>query len=460
MKSCQRIETAVAALWFTLLNTLNIYKYWCALSEPCDHYHRLFVSTWHVAGYDPLTYEVLSSWTTAYNVYRHPLLAFFLWPLNQVNQGLMWLTGVNCAVPLMALLLIVAGTLSFVLLRRILTDIVGTSRGVALALCAMYFTFGHVMLTALAPDHFALSQPLLLLTLYIAGRGKPQKAWHTVALFVATAGISLNNGLKVYLADLFTRGWRTFRPLHLLLVIALPAALMWGFARWEYRTFVWPHEMARHEAKVRKDSIARAALWQTVADTAKAHDSTTIAKAVKDERQRRAVAKFRADHKRMWNVNTGKPMGKGEFMRWTDKTTSRLDVAVENLFGEAVQLHRQHALEDVLRTRPMLVRYGTMRYVNYAAEAALLLLFAAGIWCGRRRRFMWLALSFFALDMALHLGLGFGINEVYIMTAGYMFAVPIVAAYALPRKLVPAVWLLALWLAAWNLAVIIPYFVC
>ena len=28
---------------------------------------------------------------------------------------------------------------------------------------------------------------------------------------------------------------------------------MWAFARWEYRTFVWPKEMARHEAKMKRE---------------------------------------------------------------------------------------------------------------------------------------------------------------------------------------------------------------
>ena len=38
---------------------------------------------------------------------------------------------------------------------------------------------------------------------------------------------------------------------------------------------------------------------------------------------------------------------------------------------------------------------------------------------------MWMTLSFFALDMILHIGLGFGINEVYIMTAHWAYVIPL-----------------------------------
>ncbi len=38
-------------------------------------------------------------------------------------------------------------------------------------------------------------------------------------------------------------------------------------------------------------------------------------------------------------------------------------------------------------------------------------------------------MTFFLLDAALHIGLGFGINEVYIMTAHYMYALPIAIAF-------------------------------
>ena len=77
----------------------------------------------------------------------------------------------------------------------------------------------------------------------------------------------------------------------------------------------------------------------------------------------------------------------------------------------------------------MIVNY--RGFFPYVVEAVLVLLFLVGIWCGRKSRFLWLSLSFFFLDMALHMGLGFGINEVYIMSAHWIYVLPIAMGYLL-----------------------------
>lgn len=468
----ERVPTCIAALFFIILNAINVCGYWKAFSVLSDNYHKLFVKTYAVSGFDPLTYEVLSEWFPAYNIYRHPLLAFFMYPLNLVNQALVWLTGTNCATILTALLLIACATYSFVFLFRIMRSVIGITRRHALLLSALYFSFGFIMLSSFAPDHFVLSQCMLLLTLWLSGeklkRGSALNLWQTVALFVLTAGISLNNGLKVFLAALFTRRRRFFNWKFLLLGVALPSAVIWSVARWEYKTWQWPKEMARYEVKMRKDKASAEILRRQVADTISDKSQTAIAKEVKRIRNERAKAKYRADHKKIWNRNSGKPIAKGEFMRWTDKTTSRSDALIENLFGEALQLHSEHALGDVFRSRPVVVRYtAPWRFVNYTVEAVLVLLFLAGIWFGRRSRVMWMALSFFLMDMALHMGLGFGINEIYIMSAHYLFVMPVAMAFLIKgmehrlnamRVLVPAIAVAALWCLAWNMTVICNYF--
>ena len=70
------------------------------------------------------------------------------------------------------------------------------------------------------------------------------------------------------------------------------------------------------------------------------------------------------------------------------------------------------------------------------------MLFILGIIAGWRSRFLWLTLMFFLFDFALHIGLGFGINEVYIMTAHYMYAIPIAIAFLATRLKKPkAIWI-------------------
>lgn len=468
----ERRPAIAAMLFFIVLNVINVCGYWQRFSVPSENYHKLFVNAYRLSGFDPLTYEVISQWFPAYNIYRHPLLAFFMYPFYLINQGLMAVTGVNCATILTAMIIVACATYSFVFLHRILRNVIGLCRLHTLALCAMYFSFGFIMLSSMAPDHFVMSQCCLLLTIWLSGeklkRGSALNMWQTIALFVLTAGISLNNGLKVFLAALVTRRRRFFRWQYLLLAVLLPSALMWGVAKWEYKTWQWPREKARSEAKARKDREATQRLRQQVTDTIANKDKAAIDKEVRRIRQKRAEAKWRADHKKIWNRNSGKPIAKGEFMNWTDKSTSRVDAVVENLFGEGIQLHSDYALGDVFRNRPVVVRYGGWwQYANYAVEAVVVGMFLLGVWHGRRRLFLWTAMSFFLMDMALHLGLGFGINEIYIMSAHYLFVLPIAMAYiircnedrpGLRRAAVVAASCVALWCLVWNLTVVCTYF--
>ena len=70
--------------------------------------------------------------------------------------------------------------------------------------------------------------------------------------------------------------------------------------------------------------------------------------------------------------------------------------------------------------RPVFVKYDTV--FNYIVEALILLLALAGIWVGRKHRFLWLCLSCFGVDMFIHLILGFGLNEIFIMAPHAMAA--------------------------------------
>lgn len=431
IKKEERGSALIALIVFVLLNALTIIKYYDKFAPFSNNYHKLFVKTFHVAGFDPLTYSIVSQWATEYNVYRHPLLAFFMYIPNQINQALMMLTGINCAQFVVGIILVFSAFYSFIFLYRIFREVIGIQRFDANLLSAFYFSFAYVMVSAMVPDHFIFSMMILLTTLYITGicmkKGRKLTIWQTILLFVFTAGVSLNNGLKTYLAALFTNGKKFFGIKYLLLGVILPCALIWGFARWEYRTFVWPKEMARHEAKMKKNKEATDKIYQQYRDTAQVKDSAKVEAAVKKILKDKAHAKYVRDHKQIWNKNTGKPIAKGEFMNWTDKTTSRGETLVENFFGEALMLHKQNLLGDVLRNRPVIVKYESP--VNYVVEGIIVLLFLGGILAGRKQKFLWLTLSFFLIDFALHIGLGFGINEVYIMTAHYMYALPIAIAF-------------------------------
>ncbi|MDY6206629.1 MAG: DUF6080 domain-containing protein [Prevotella sp.] len=415
-------------LLMIFLNCLVINTYFGQFVPLSEDYWKLFINGFKLSGFDPITYYVVSDWDTNYNVYRHPLLPFFWYPAFLLNKALMAILGINCAVFIIAATQVLVGLYSFVFLYRTLREVIGLKKTDACLLIALFFSFAYVMLALCAPDHFSISMLLLIITLYLSGRkiksGNSWKAWQTVVMFVLTAGVSLNNGVKTFLSAWFVNGRRLFRWRFFLLAIILPSALMWGFCRLEYRVFVWPKEMAKKHQRAVRDSIAKAKIYQTVADTISIKDSALIAAGVKAEVKKRAMEKFKRD-----NAGKPTPLMEGEFMRWTDISTSRMATITENLFGEAIQLHQDHLLEDTLRKRPVIVNY---RYAhNYVASALLGLLFLCGIWCGRKSRLMLLSLSFFAFDMFIHLLLGFGINEIYIMSPHWAFVFPITIAFLL-----------------------------
>ena len=475
VKREERPLATVMLLVFLALDALVICKYYDVFTPQNAHYWHLFISKFHISGFDPITYSVVSDWTAGYNVYRHPLLAFFMYVPYLINQGLMWLTGINCAIFIVSAILLFAAFYSMIFLYRICREVVGVSRTDSTLATVFYFGFAFVMLSTMVPDHFVISMMLLLLALYVSGKLilKKQRlsGWQAALYFFITAGTSLNNGLKIYLSDLFVNGWRIFRPKFLFGCILLPAALTWGVARMSYDYIVWPRDVtakaAREKAKAAKEAKRKAEQAEQAhrdsiafaAFTTAQQDSALAAKAERD-----SVNKAKAAAKKKKRVRkNGKPIANGEFISWTDVTTSRSESIVENLLGESIQLHQDYLLGDVLKSRPMMVHY---RYAfNYIVEGIIALLFVLGIWAGRRSRFFWLAMSYFALDMVLHVGLGFGINEVYIMSAHWIYAIPIAVAFLLKNvgrrryqlALKGVLALLAVWLWAWNVTLIVGY---
>ncbi len=114
----------------------------------------------------------------------------------------------------------------------------------------------------------------------------------------------------------------------------------------------------------------------------------------------------------------------GRVMQWaTEGRAPFWPTVVENFFGESLQLHRDHILGDVLVRRPVIVTYRW--WWQYVAEAVMALLLIGGAWWGRRRREVHLTMMWLAFNMTLHLVIGFGMNEVYIMTMHWAVVLPV-----------------------------------
>lgn len=426
----ERWPALIVTLLSIVLNTLFVMRLNPLFQQPgLGPYKQVLEHEYHLAGYDPYTYWCVSDWDYYYNVVRHPLLAWMMWPMHQLNSLLETVLGVNCVQFLMAILLTACTVYSFLLLYRILKETVGVSRADALLLSAWFYSFAYIMLSVIVPDHFTLSMTLLLLTLYLAGRAikgmRQPSSWQWALLFIVTAGITLSNGVKVLLADLFASGRRFFRWRHLLGVAVLTPVLLWGVAQWQYHTIALPRQESRQAEEQRKAALEEERIAHLPAELQ--------AKERNRQARRQRVLQRQAE-------KTGEPIEKEGLLRWTDMTTDRWQSAYENMFGESILFHKEHFLEDTLVHRPVFVPYS--HWWAYAVEAVVFALFLIGIWVGRKDRFLWLCLSMFAFDAFLHLILGFGINEVHIMAPHWLFVVPVATAFALRSRQRVLLWVL------------------
>lgn len=468
VKKNEALPAAAALVVYVALNALVVLRYADKFMQPAKGAWTLFVKNFSISGFDPITYVVVSRWSPDYNIYRHPLLAFFVAPLSLLDGWLMDVTGVNLAQYIVAAILLFLVFYSYIFVLRICREIIGVDNLDAVLLASLLFSFGYVMLSYIVPDHFAPSMFMLLMALYVCGvklrDGKRLDGWQTMLMFLFTAGITLSNGVKVFIDALFVDGKRFFRPRYLLFAVLIPSALIWGFARWEYAHYKYPEAIKRNAIKKRKSDEQRARDFAAFRDTTSLKDSAEIKNAFDRMMKQRIRAKYLADHKQPGFAHKGKPIANGEFSSWTDITTPRWASAVENLFGESVQLHQDHLLGDTLRGRPVIVEYRS--WFNYAVEALVVALFAFGVWAGRKSRFLWMVMCGFAFDMFIHVVLGFGLNEVYIMGAHWLFVMPLAMAFAYKRlsgrrlvALRAVTALITVYLLAWNVSLIVQFLV-
>lgn len=430
----ERPIAGVALVVFAALNALLIANHWQSFTRGAHvGFWSVYYNHLNMSGYDIFSLIFISCMRLHWNALRHPLFVVLLLPLFWLNRLIMPPTEFNAAVLLMAALLVAADVWGAVLMHRLLRDVVEVRRMDAALLTALFYGFAHVMIATMVPDHFALSLPLLLLTLLIAGRklkeGKPMKLWQSALLFFLTAGVTLTNGVKVALAAWFVNGRKVF-SWRSIAAFVVPTLLLGAIYVWQQDAIVAPQErkIKRIEAAVAKKDPARIAKLQEHNDFVKQQNGEALTKNV-------------------------------PLLEWSDITTDRWQSAVDNLFGESLQLHRDYLLEDVQQTRPVFVQYRSA--LNYVVEALLVVLLAVGAWTARREKFFLMVLAWFGFDMLMHMGFGFGLNEVYIMTAHWAFIIPIAAGYILrrsnsmaPRVLVAA---LAVWLWAYNAAIVIGY---
>ena len=399
----ERRAVLVACLIFVALNALMVSYHFTPFTKGGNHvgYWSLFTRYYQISGFDVFTYLTVSKWNAYYTEFRHPLLPFLWYPFYLINYWQMQLTGKNMAIIIVAIVMVVMSTYSFVFIRRTFRDILKLDKLDANLLSGLFFSFAYVMLATFVPDHFGLSMFMLTLSLYVAGQHmaahKEMSIWQTALLFIFTAGITITNGAKVFLSTLFTNGKGIFRWKYLLLGIIVPTLFIVAADVWQNEAFIIPHRqegLRILHAREQRDSVFK--------------------------------AQVEADQKRKHDIHGTGIKDKG-ILSWADLSVSRSKSLVENVFGESLILHKAHLLEDIGTHRPIFVAYGN--FLPYLLEVVIVLLFAIGLWMGRRSKFMWMVCAWVGFDAFIHFVLGFGLNEVYIMTAHWAFIIPIAIGY-------------------------------
>ena len=357
------------------------------------------------SGFDTYTYIVVSSFRPVYVLSRHPLLAMALWPAYELNDALKAEFGINCAIYIVAVMWTFIATCSWVLMYRILRKIIELPCLYSLVLTLFFFSLSHVMIITFFPDHMGFTLPILLLTIYLAGKAIKKKRtmplWQSLPLAFIATGVTTTNIVKVFFSDFFTQiGRKPFKRvcLHFLLYL-IPLLLMLGAYFYQMET-TQKAEREHAESIIRKRSAKDSVF-------AKRHK---IEAAITAERRKQQIFN-------------------NPIVTNTEYHIDRIPSLVENIFGEGLILHEDYALKDPNRNgnRPVLVKYNHWWY--YAVEGLIVILMLAGLWRGIRERLVWIVLSIFLFDMLLHVGLNFASADVYIMTAHWAFIIPIAFAY-------------------------------
>ena len=380
-----------------------------------SHYHvytmeahggfwSVFTKNFRMSGYDCWSWITVSGGRIHFVTSRHPLYLTFLYPLYLLNDWLIQNVGYNFAVYFMAVIIVFSAFYAVLFMYRVFREVLELRRKDARLLTLLLFSFGHVLIPTMVPDHFVVSLMLLSLTLYITGKkmkkGQLLTAWQSLVLTFFTAGMATSNGAKTLLAGLFTNGKKVFTVKFISIGVVLPLLLLLGIQQSQYYLLEVPQQ---------------AVVSHIESETLKKNPQKVLEhKKQRDEWQR---------------THLGQPVGDGVITKLMDVSTPRIPTIVENFFGESIQLHQRSLLKDVSWERPIFVEYNWS--VNYIIEAFIVLLFIVGIVFSYKQRFFKMLLAWFACDLTLHLILGFAVTEVYIMTSGWAFIIPISYGYLL-----------------------------
>lgn len=302
IKKEERWLAVVACLIIGVFQYLIIAKFFVLFANFDANTWEIFAKNYHMSGFDDGIYRIVSDHQMVYDYFRHPLLTMIVVALYPLNQLLWTITGINCTQILVSILFSMCTFYSVLFYYRILRTLLG--RWQSYLLTAFFFGFAYILIATFVADHFCLSLFVMLLTLYMAVYKRLSDEQFSmkssVFLVLLAAGITLTNGVVVWLMVCFTNGKGMLSWRKILAIAVLPMCFL----------MLLSMTLSSQKQEVNYPVVTQ-----------------------------------------MRNV-------------YHQEGTNIVDNVIENFFGESIQLHRKHVLGDVLMKRPLIVRYThSLQYV-------------------------------------------------------------------------------------------------
>jgi hypothetical protein len=171
---------------------------------------------------------------------KHPLLPSIMYPLNILNQIVRLIYSGELPLTYLVTMLFynMVSVLSIMIIYKYCVNLIRISKLQSLILCALFAFFAHVLLLSFIPETFQLSMFGLLLVTYLTTdsllNNKKIPLITNIVLFMYVSGVTISNGLKCVIAQLFPSGDFKYKRNSILLsgVITSIFILLSGFVNY------------------------------------------------------------------------------------------------------------------------------------------------------------------------------------------------------------------------------------
>lgn len=345
-----------------------------------------------ISGYDQFLLSTLTDWLhsrylnpdfTA--VYSHPGFGIAMAPLYAVNYILSSIIGSNCANFVLAIVLMTMFIAETILLKRILNEHIGLKLPVSFILSTLFSGLAYVLLMSFTPDHFAFSQFLLILYVYLWTKNQQGNSGKLDLVTTCIGCITITNGIKIIFSKLL-------------------------FERKQFKKCLFQNTIIWSLLILASMFLARNVTYSTPND-----DTTCM--------EQKHKASENSGHNYIDKI---KPIYWG-YRNWINTEKSRTNSFINNMFGQSILFHPNSLSQDNIS-----MGYYPVFWKNIV-NAIFMIMVACGIALSRKTKLMQLLLCFLSIDVFIHLVCCFGISELYIFSPHFLFIYIISIGYLIKR---------------------------